>query len=616
MKTMLKYMRAAHWRLFALTALFMFIQTWLDLKLPDYMSDITELVQTGKATTGALLHLGAYMLLCAVGTTLMAITSNYTSARMAASFSRDLRSSIFHKVQTFSKEEIDRFSTASLITRSTNDVVQIQNFVSRGLRMLVRVPIIVGLALVKISTRYWQWTAVTGLTVLLVLSVIVILIKYAHPRFRRMQRLTDEVNRTMQENMTGMRVIRAYNAEEYQMNAFETANFNLMDNERKARSVMLLMPSTNQFANNALTVAIYCIGAYPIMKAGSPGEQLLIFTDMVVFSTYASKMLMGVSSLEMIFNMLPRASTSAERIAEILNTDSTIVGGGYRGTEADADRKGGSIEFRNVSFSYPGTAATALKDVSFRADSGETIGIIGSTASGKTSLVSLIPRLYDATEGEVLVDGKNVRDYDTDVLRSKLSYVTQGAVLFTGTVASNVSYGKKTGFSAGASDAGGTGTASAAGPASGTDAAEDPEKTRRIWNAIDIAQAREFVEKMGGKLKGVVNRGGSNISGGQKQRLAIARGVYRDPEIYIFDDAFSALDYKTDRTLREALKDNFEGATVLIVASRIATIRNADRIIVLDGGSIVGEGSHEELMKNCNVYREIAYTQLSEEELK
>ncbi len=604
MKTLLKYMRPAHWRLFFITSFFMFIQTWLDLKLPDYMSGITELVQTGQATAGALLSIGGFMLLCAAGATVMAITSNYTSARMAASFSRDLRSAIFHKVQTFSKEEIDRFSTASLITRSTNDVVQIQNFVSRGLRMLVRVPIVVGLALVKISTRYWQWTAATALTVVLVLSVIALLIRYAHPRFRRMQKLTDEVNRTMRENMTGMRVIRAYNAEKYQMDEFEEASFNLMDNERKARSVMLLMPSTNQFANNALTVAIYCIGAFLIMKAGSPAEQLLIFTDMVVFSTYASKMLMGVSSLEMIFNMLPRASTSAERISEILNTEPSITDGGRQdagaapaeGGNTKSDGKGGTVEFRNVSFRYQGADGYALENVSFKADRGETIGIIGSTASGKTSLVSLIPRLYDAAEGEVLVDGVNVREYDCGALRSKLSYVTQGAVLFTGTVASNVAYGSKTGTEA---------------------ALSKEEQEEKVWNAVETAQAKEFVTgRMDNGIYSVVNRGGSNISGGQKQRLAIARGVYREPEIYIFDDAFSALDYKTDRELREALRVTSEDATVLIVASRIATIRNADRILVMDEGRIVGEGTHDELMNSCAVYREIAFTQLSEEELK
>ena len=606
MKTLLKYMRPAHWRLFFITSFLMFIQTWLDLKLPDFMSDITELVQTGQATAGALMSIGGLMLLCAAGATALAISSNYTSARMAASFSRDLRSSIFHKVQTFSKEEIDRFSTASLITRSTNDVVQIQNFVSRGLRMLVRVPIVVGLALFKISTRYWQWTAATAMTVVLVLSVIVLLIKYAHPRFRRMQKLTDEVNRTMRENMTGMRVIRAYNAERYQMDEFEEASFNLMDNERKARSVMLLMPSTNQFANNALTVAIYCIGAFLIMKAGTPAEQLLIFTDMVVFSTYASKMLMGVSSLEMIFNMLPRASTSAERISEILNTEPSITDGGRHdadgaaaagdGRSTESAVKGGTVEFRNVSFRYQGADGYALENVSFKADRGETIGIIGSTASGKTSLVSLIPRLYDAAEGEVLVDGVNVREYDCGDLRSRMSYVTQGAVLFTGTVASNVAYGSKTGTK---------------------EALSKEEQEDKIWKAVETAQAKEFVTgRMDNGINSVVNRGGSNISGGQKQRLAIARGVYREPEIYIFDDAFSALDYKTDRELREALRVTSENATVLIVASRIATIRNADRILVMDEGRIVGEGTHEELMQSCDVYREIAFTQLSEEELK
>ena len=612
MLKLLKHMKARHWRLFAFSIFLLFLQVWLDLKLPDYMSGITEMVQTGTATVPLLLRDGGFMLLCAVGTTAMAIASNFAASKMAASFSQDLRSDIFHKVQTFSKEEIDRFSTASLITRSTNDVVQIQNFVSRGLRMIVRAPLLVGLALWKMSMRYWQWTAATACTVLLVVSVIILLIKYAHPRFRRMQRLTDEVNRSMRENMTGMRVIRAYNAEQYQMDAFEVANTNLMDNERKARNVMRLMPSTNQFATNALTVVIYCIGAYLIATANSPAAQLAVFTDMVVFSTYAAKMLMGVSSLEMVFNMLPRATTSSERIFEILETDTSIISGsetdGEKNPESGTPLRG-SVEFKNVSFRYPEASENALSDVSFKAAPGETIGIIGSTASGKTSLVSLIPRLYDATGGEVLVDGVNVKDYDTEALRSRLSYITQSAVLFTGTVRSNVKYGRKTlGGKAKEDELHPDSSASDIGTPTPDDAA--------VWNAIDISQATEFVKKREGGLDAPVMRGGSNVSGGQKQRLSIARGVYREPEIFIFDDAFSALDYKTDRTLREALRKNAGDSTSIIVASRIATIRDADRILVLDEGQIVGEGTHEELLQSCRVYQEIAYTQLTEEELK
>ena len=603
MRKMLSYMQAKHWRLFGISVMLMFLQVFLDLKLPDYMSGITEMVQTGTATTGALLRDGGFMLLCALGTTAMAIAGNYCSSKMSASFSQNLRSKIFHKVQTFNKEEIDRFSTASLITRSTNDVVQIQNFVSRGLRMIVRAPLLVGLALYKMSMRYWQWTAATAVTVVMVAAVIVILIKFAHPRFRRMQRLTDEVNRSMRENMTGMRVIRAYNAEQYQMDNFETANTNLMENEQKARNIMRLMPSTNQFATNALTVVIYCIGAYLIATSRSYALGLAVFTDMVVFSTYASKMLMGISSLEMVFNMLPRAATSAERINEILETEPGIVSGTKTGEESAS--KPGTVEFRHVSFRYPEASENALSDISFTAKSGETIGIIGSTASGKTSLVSLIPRLYEASEGAVLVDGVDVREYDCEALRSRLSYVTQTAVLFTGTVASNVGYGRKT-------------IGRAAEPThAGTENSKDGRYSEeKLWNAVDISQAREFVDRMEGKLQAPVMRGGSNVSGGQKQRLSIARGVYREPEIFIFDDAFSALDYKTDRTLREALRKNAGTATSIIVASRIATIRDADRILVLDEGRIVGEGTHEELLRDCKVYQEIAYTQLTEEELK
>ena len=620
MLKLLKHMKPRHWKLFAFSICLLFLQVWLDLKLPDYMSGITEMVQTGTATVPLLLRDGSFMLLCAVGTTVMAIASNFASSKMAASFSQDLRSDIFHKVQTFSKEEIDRFSTASLITRSTNDVVQIQNFVSRGLRMIVRAPILVGLALWKMSMRYWQWTAATACTVLLVISVIILLIKYAHPRFRRMQRLTDEVNRSMRENMTGMRVIRAYNAEQYQMDNFETANTNLMDNERKARNMMRLMPSTNQFAMNALTVVIYCIGAYLIATAESPAVQLAIFTDMVVFSTYAAKMLMGVSSLEMVFNMLPRATTSSERIFEILETDTSIVSGseikGQKDPESGEALRG-RVEFRHVSFRYPEASENALSDVSFTASPGETIGIIGSTASGKTSLVSLIPRLYDVTEGEVLVNGINVKEYDTEALRSRLSYITQSAVLFTGTVRSNVQYGRKTTGEDVAGEA--SKAVRNSNPAeTGPDKCESKlsESDAAVWNAVDIAQASEFVKKMEGTLDAPVMRGGSNVSGGQKQRLSIARGIYRAPEVFIFDDAFSALDYKTDRTLREALRNNAGDSTSIIVASRIATIRDADRILVLDEGRIVGEGTHEELLKTCRVYQEIAYTQLTEEELK
>ncbi len=609
MRKMLSYMQAKHWRLFALSIALMFLQVFLDLKLPDYMSGITEKVQTGTATTRTLLRDGGFMLLCALGTTATAIAGNFCSSKMSASFSQNLRSRIFHKVQTFSKEEIDRFSTASLITRSTNDVVQIQNFVSRGLRMIVRAPLLVGLALYKMSMRYWQWTAATAVTVVMVAVVIVILIRFAHPRFRRMQKLTDEVNRSMRENMTGMRVIRAYNAERYQMDNFETANTNLMENEQKARNILRLMPSTNQFATNALTVVIYCIGAYLIASSGSYALGLAVFTDMVVFSTYASKMLMGISSLEMVFNMLPRAATSAERINEILETEPAIVSGteteGMKKEDGTPDQ--GTVEFRHVSFRYPEASENALSDISFTAHAGETIGIIGSTASGKTSLVSLIPRLYEASEGEVLVDGVNVREYDCEALRSRLSYVTQSAVLFTGTVRSNVSYGRKT---AGAGVKHGNRI-----PGAGNDPLE-PADEDRLWSAVDISQAREFVEKMEGKLEAPVMRGGSNVSGGQKQRLSIARGVYREPEIFIFDDAFSALDYKTDRALREALRKNAGTATSIIVASRIATIRDADRILVLDEGRIVGEGTHEELLLGCRVYQEIAYTQLTEEELK
>ena len=590
----LRHMKRKQWVLFAASTAFILLQTFLDLSIPDYMSAITEMVQTGTATTSGLVMNGCYMLLCAGGATIAAIASGYTSAKMAASLSQDIRSEIFHKVQTFSKEEMDRFSTASLITRSTNDVVQLQNFCARGLRMLVRVPIIVSLALYKMSVRYWQWSAATALTVVLIMIVIALLIKYAHPRFRRMQILTDDVNRSMRENMTGMRVIRAYNAKDYQMADFERANTNLMSNERKARTLLQLMPSTNQFAANALTVAIYCIGAYLVAVASSGTEQIAIFTDMVVFSTYATKMLQGISSLELIFNMLPRAATSSERILEILNTDPKIQSGTV------TERKGpASIEFKNVSFKYPGTSEMAIEDISFRIEEGQTVGIIGSTASGKSTLMNLIPRLYDVTEGEVLVGGLNVKEYDCGELRRQMSYVPQTAVLFTGTVESNVSYGGNPPKGGASADAEG----------------ENAAHKERVRHAIEVSQSEEFVSRMPGQEEAPVFRGGTNVSGGQKQRLSIARAIYRHPDIYLFDDAFSALDYKTDRLLRAGLKKESSGATVLIVSSRIATIKDADKILVMDEGRIVGEGTHKELLESCRVYQEIAYTQLTPEEL-
>ena len=547
------------------------------------MSTITRLVKTEGSSMSEIWRSGGMMLLCALGSMAVTIFSGFLSSLLAATFSRDLRERVFRRVEAFSMEEIDGFSTASLITRSTNDITQIQMFVSRGLQMIVRAPIMAFWAIYKMSSRQWEWSGLTALSVVVVVSVVVFVIRYAQPRFRRMQSLTDDLNKVTRENMTGIRVIRAYNAEEYQQSKFDAANERLTRNALQARRAMQVMRPVTGFVNNGLTIGIYCVGAFLIAKAVGAGAQLAIFSDMVVFSTYAAKLLMAFMSLEMIFMMVPRVSVSAGRINEVLETQPKILDG-----DRDAGEPGvrGTVEFRNVSFRYPGTQDDVLSDISFKAEPGQTVAFIGATGSGKSSLVNLVPRLYDATAGQVLVDGVDVREYKQEALHNKLGYAPQKAVLFTGTVASNVGYG------------------------------DTPRTAEEIAEAVEIAQAKEFVENMDLGYDGAIARGGTNVSGGQKQRLSIARAVARRPEIYIFDDSFSALDYRTDKALRAALKEKTAGTTTLIVAQRIGTIRDADQIIVLEDGKIVGQGTHAELMASCPVYQEIAYTQLSEEDLK
>ncbi len=558
---------------------FISMQVVCELTVPDYMSEITIKINTPGSTASDIFASGKMMLMFSLLAFAASVLTRFFSARLAASFSQHLRSLIFDKVETFSMEEIDRFSTASLITRSTNDCTQIQNIMSRAFNQLVRVPIMAGYAFYKISTRYWQWLAFTAASISLLIALLIFLIIYAHPRFRRMQGYTDRLNEVTRENMTGMRVVRAYNAEGYEEDKFERANRELTDNALQARRAMGLMQPVTKFVNNELNVGIYCIGAFLIASAGA-AEQLAIFSEMVVFSTYAARIVRAFMGLNMIFNMIPRASVAAERINAILDTEPSVADG--MGREPEEGR--GTLEFKNVSFTYPGAASEALSNISFSAKPGETVAFIGATGSGKTSLVNLVMRFFDPDSGQVLVDGRDVRDYSLRELREKTGYASQQAVLFTGTVRSNVAY-----------------------PGEGAD-----ESVRR---AVEIAQAWEFVSNMPKGIDSPVNRGGTNVSGGQKQRLSIARAVHRRPEFYIFDDSFSALDYKTDRALRAALKRETAGVTTLIVAQRIGTIRDADRIIVLDEGRIAGQGSHAELMKTCPVYREIARTQLSEEEL-
>jgi ATP-binding cassette, subfamily B, multidrug efflux pump len=561
---------------------FIVTQVYLDLKLPDYMHEITMLVQTEGSKMSDVLLQGGYMLLCAVGSVIASIIVGFFAAKVAAGFSVRLRAMVFEKTMSFSIEEINGFSTASLITRSTNDITQIQLLISMGLQVIVKAPILAVWAVMKMMGKSWQWTAATGFAVLFLILMLCILIFVALPKFKIIQSLTDNLNRVTRENLTGIRVVQAYNAGNYQEKKFDEANIALTNtNLFTSRAMALIMP-TMGIIMSGISLAIYWIGAVLINAAALP-DRLSLFSDMVVFSSYAMQVIMAFMMLSFVFIMLPRASVSAKRIQEVLDTKAKIIDGNV--TEGK-EGLSGEIEFRNVSFKYPDAAEYILRNVSFKASKGETVAFIGSTGSGKSTLLNLIPRYFDATEGEVLVDGVNVKHYTQESLRKKLGYVSQKAILFSGTVTTNVVYG------------------------------DSGSKETDVKKAIDIAQGTEFVEKMENQYNASISQGGTNVSGGQKQRLSIARAVHRQPEIYIFDDSFSALDYKTDRVLRSKLKNETKEATTLIVGQRIGTIKDADRIIVQDDGEVVGVGTHDELMQNCSVYQEIAYSQLSKEELE
>ncbi len=548
------------------------------------MSEITRLTQTPGSAISDIWLAGGKMLLCALGSVASAIIVGFFAARIAASFSQRLRSQLFAKVDSFSMEEINRFSTDSLITRSTNDITQVQLLITMGLQMIIKAPIMVVWAVTKIAGKGLEWSLATGVTVLIMIAVIAVLMTLVMPKFRKMQTLTDNLTRVTRENLTGLRVVRAYNAEPYQEAKFEVANAELTETQLFTNRGMAIMMPIITTLMSGLTLAIYWIGATLINNAGMM-DRLTLFSNMVVFSAYAMQVIMSFMMLVMIFVLWPRASVSAKRINEVLETEPSILDG----TRVDGEAgKTGEIEFRDVSFRYPGAADDVLCGINFTAKQGEIVAFIGSTGSGKTTLVNLIPRFYDATSGEVLVDGVNVKDYTQDALHNKVGYVPQKAVSFRGTVASNIAYGEN-----------------------GKECPSDDE----IQTAMRIAQGADFVEQMDGQYEAEVAQGGSNLSGGQKQRLAIARAVARKPEIYIFDDSFSALDYKTDRALRSALRRETAGVTSLIVAQRIGTILDADQIIVLNDGQIVGKGTHRELLKTCDVYQEIAMSQLSEEEL-
>ena len=584
MKTVFQNLKKTDWLLAAVCLVFIALQVWLDLKTPDYMAEITTLVQTAGSTMGEILSAGGMMLVCSLGSLAASVVTAICAARIAATLGATLRGRLFSKVQSFSMEEIGHFSTASLITRSTNDVTQIQMLIVLGLQMLLRAPIMAVFAIYKIAGKQWEWTLATAVAVVVLLVVVGVCLLLATPKFRRMQKLTDDLNRVTRENLTGLRVVRAYNAEDYQETKFAQANAALTGNQLFAqRTLAFLLPSI-QLVMSGLSLAIYWIGGVLIDQAGMQAK-LTLFSDMMVFSQYAIQVVMAFMMLVMIFMILPRASVAAHRIGEVLHTHPTILDG----TQASGDPAcPGQVEFRNVSFRYPDAEEYVLKDISFTAKRGETVAIIGSTGCGKSTVVNLIPRFYDATEGQVLVDGVDVREYDQRSLRNKIGYVSQKATLFTGTIASNVAYG---------------------------DNGEAPPSPADVQAAVATAQAEDFVSHLEGGYEGYVAQGGANLSGGQKQRLSIARAIARKPEILLFDDAFSALDYKTDRVLRSALDQTCQNTTRIIVAQRIGTIRDADQIIVLDDGQIAGIGKHQDLMQTCGVYQQIALSQLSKEEL-
>ena len=579
-----KNFKGKEWILLIISIAFVVSQVWLDLKLPDYMSEITQLVQTPGSEMSEILTSGGWMLLCALGSLVASIIVAALAAKIAANLSARLRFKMFDKVQSFSMEEINNYSTASLITRSTNDINQIQTFIVMGLQALIKAPILAVWAILKNVGRNWQLSLTVAGAVVVLILIVGTCIVLALPKFTKLQQLTDNLNRVSRENLSGISVTRAYNAEKYQEDKFEVANNDLTKVNLFTNRVMaVLMPSIT-FIMSGVSLAIYWVGAVLIQNANIT-EKMGLFSDVIVFSSYAIQVIMAFMMLVMVFIIMPRATVAAKRINEVLETKITIKNG--TNTQSPIGVLG-QVEFKNVSFKYPDADDYVIKNISFKANRGETIAFIGATGAGKSTLINLIPRFYDATEGEVLVDGVNVKEYDQKYLRNKLGYVSQKVTLFEGTVESNVAFGEN--------------------------GKSEITKNDVIYG-VYAAQAAEFVENLDGEYDAHISQGGTNLSGGQKQRLSIARAIARYPEILIFDDSFSALDYKTDSKLRKFLKKESIGTTMLVVAQRISSIRDADKIIVLEDGQMVGIGKHDELMKTCNVYKEIAYSQLSKEEL-
>lgn len=578
---LLKSFRKKEWLITIVSVCLIVMQVWLELKMPDYMSKVTILVQTEGSKMSDILINGGYMLLCAFGSLVGAIIVGYSIALLSAGFSKKLRGKLFRKVEEMSMSEVKGFSTNSLITRTTNDITQVEMFVGFGLQLLIKAPVTAVWAITKILNKSWEWSVVTSVAVVILLVVIGILTIIVLPKFKIVQKLTDKLNEVTRENLTGIRVVRAFNAEDYQEKKFKNVNNDLTNLQLFNQKSMSIMSPVMYLIMYMLTLVIYFIGAY-LIKDAIMADKIALFGDMVVFSSYAMQIIMSFLMLAMIFMILPRAEVSASRINEVLDTDISVKDGNVE-TKSEV----GTIEFKNVSFKYPDAEEYVLRNISFKANKGDTIAFIGSTGSGKSTLVNLVVRFYDVTEGEILVDGINIKDYKLEYLYKLIGYVPQKAVMFNGTVNSNIAYGD----------------------------AKEVITDKAVKEAAKVAQADDFVSKMDDGYASHIAQGGTNVSGGQKQRLAIARAIAKNPEIYIFDDSFSALDYKTDAVLREELKKYTKDATSLIVAQRIGTIMNADKIIVLDNGTSVGVGTHEELLKNCEVYKEIALSQLSKEEL-
>lgn len=588
MRIILKQLKKEDWLVVLLSAALIIIQVQLDLKIPDYMANVTTLVQTENQDLMKIIAAGGKMILCAFGSLVFAVIVGLFAAKVSAGFSFRLRESIYRKVMHFSNEEINRFSTPSLITRSTNDVTQVQMFIGFGLIVITKAPIMAVMAINKISAKGLEWSLLTAGIIGFISLVLVVIMVFAIPRFKKIQWQTDNLNRVARENLTGLLVVRAHNAEEFQKEKFKEVNSELTRTNMEAYIAMSVLNPGMNLAMNGLTLGIYWIGALMITKiaadsAAAIAERIEIFSNMVVFSAYAMQVIMAFMLVVMVCILFPRAAVSAKRIREVLETECTMKNGTYEGKDSDPT---GEVEFRDVSFRYPEAQENAVSHISFQVKKGQTLALIGATGCGKSTIINLIPRLYEATEGEVLVDGRNVKEYTYEALHKKIGFIPQKAFLFSGTIGENIRYGSE----------------------------DTDEET--VWKALGIAQGEAFVKEEEGMLEAPVTQNGSNYSGGQKQRLSIARALAKNPEILIFDDSFSALDYKTDRLLREALKKETAGITNIIVAQRIGTIRDADRILVIEDGKIEGDGTHEELMKTCEVYREIAYSQFSREELE